>query len=1353
MDGNPGPALPEAIDDANDASTQANGANVEIAAPNDERFPLTPRQTLMWMDRKLFPEVPLHHIGLGLRLRGPLDLDRLQGALRRVWATTDCLRLRIDEDRPEQWFSATQELQLEFADLSASPADERAWRGALTCRRFGIGGPLVRTGLARLSGREHLLLIAFHHILADGATAIMLANRLAAAYAGEELHLASSYRQHLQHNAEYLSSVRFAEDAAYWSGKLGRGTTPLDFYGRAHVDGSLAVATVPVADTRVRLDRMAKLARDGRMALVSSSLSQLITHATLLAGYTHRATGNQEIVVALPYANRPGPRADVAGLTMEQLFIKLALDDDETFLSLAQKIRQEVLATLRHGSYCVSERGVSFVQLNLLLGKLRSFGDLDLEFDPREAHLFDEQVAGLRSSPRNLFGVNLFQLDGQPPKYELTFHAATFPEATRIRAHNHFLRMLDAMVADIDTPIAEVHLVDEEERRILVAFGDGGPPDQPAQDLIAKLGTWVEREPDATAVATPHGDCDYRELQRRVRLLATSLAGLGVGPEQTVGVCLPRSLDEIVALLAVLQAGGAYVPVDPAHPMERTRLVLEDARPSVVLTLSTLAQRFPDSPVIKLDQYLWTSTSKPPLHPASEPSPGQLAYVLFTSGSTGRPKGVEVTRGNLSNFLASMAHTPGLSRQDRVVAITTATFDIAALELFLPLYVGAVVELVDRDTASDPRLLRKVLERPHPKVTLMQATPATWRMLVDAGFTADASLRMLCGGEALSPELARKLTAGGAELWNMYGPTETTVWSSLERVRAESERITVGTPIDRTDLYVMGAGLELEPIGAIGEICIGGAGVARGYRGRPELTAERFFPDPVRGGDARLYRTGDLGRWRDNGRLECLGRIDHQVKIRGFRIELGEIESCLRGTPGVAEALVVARPRAPGEPRLVAYWTGTETRHHGLAERARVHLPAYMHPADYIHLPAFPLNTNGKIDRKSLPDPAESSEVEVSVKAPADHLERRLLEIWRTLLGRQTIGVDQSFFDLGGDSIMVVALAAKIAAEVGVDPPLSRILEAPTIEKLARALASEPQSARGPQSPKLVELKPGHGKHFFFVHDGDGETLLYRALALLLPDEVAAWGITPDRDSGLEIAHRSLDELARAYVARVRARQERGPYHLAGLCAGGIIAFEMARQLESVGEIVAPLVILDAAAPDAAMRLGLKARRRLSRVARVVSASYRSSSIGNGAREVVSRAGNMLDYEMRSTADRFLVWLRRWVLRTTVHRGQAWPKWLTPPSIRERCLDLQRSHTSGRLETSTVLLVRANGGDGSEADRPLREQYADPFLGWGHRVRRGLEILDLSGGHSTILRGDDAGRIAARLDEMLRVAC
>lgn len=694
-------------------------------------------------------------------------------------------------------------------------------------------------------------------------------------------------------------------------------------------------------------------------------------------------------------------------------------------------------------------------------------------------------------------------------------------------------------------------------------------------DLLDSFARSASRREDHIAVEAADGSLTYAELDRLSNQLTNRLISLGVERESRVGISVSRGALELTTMLATLKAGGAYVPLDPSHPVDRLAAIIEDAKPQVMVVNkgSPLAAERGIRTLV-LDSLAAATDGFPVTAPATSHDPAQLAYILFTSGSTGRPKGVEITREALGNFLGSMAHTPGLGEDERVLAITTTSFDIAGLELLLPLSVGATVIIADRETARDPRRLAERLQA--SQISLLQATPATWRLLLEAGWRGDGKLRMICGGEALSPALADRLLAAGGELWNGYGPTETTVYSSVQRILPGYDLITIGTPIDETQFYVLDHALNLVPVGEEGELWIGGKGLARGYRGRPDLTSERFIQNPHGPAGDRIYRTGDLGKKLADGRFVCLGRLDHQVKIQGFRIELGEIETVLRKVSGVDEALVVADRRDEGDARLVAYWVGRAERDELIAAAQRS-LPAYMVPAAWVPLQVFPLNTNGKIDRKQLPKPkiAEAGEVPL-VQRDRSELERRISDVWSQVLELTHVPVNQSFFTLGGTSALAFKAIGRIEKELGIDLPLQALYQAPTVEGLAASIGRS-FSADAPIVAKLRQGQPDQAALFCLF----GVTL-YQDLALALAEDRPVFGLhvpfryVPGRDR-----RPSLREIGRRYLDLVQRYQAHGPYHLLGLCFGGMVAYEVARQLTALGETVATVTIVDAVLPDA----------------------------------------------------------------------------------------------------------------------------------------------------------------------------
>jgi amino acid adenylation domain-containing protein len=636
-------------------------------------------------------------------------------------------------------------------------------------------------------------------------------------------------------------------------------------------------------------------------------------------------------------------------------------------------------------------------------------------------------------------------------------------------------------------------------------------------------------------------------------------------------------------MLGVLKAGGAYLPLDPLHPHRRLAFMLADARPKVVLTQARLEANLPPhvSQVLLIDAEA-PASPEPAVAPDRASESCDLAYVIYTSGSTGEPKGVQIEHRSVANMLASMLRRPGLRPEDRMLALTTLTFDIAVLEIFLPLVCGASAVIAPAATSLDGDALMALLER--TGVNIMQATPATLRMLLDAGWEGAPNLRILCGGEAWNTELANQLMPRCGALWNMYGPTETTVWSAIAKVEP-GQPVVIGAPIANTRLYVLDGAGQLLPVGVAGELCIGGEGLARGYFQRPELTRERFVPDrfsPTLG--ARMYRTGDLVRRLPDGMLEFLGRLDHQVKIRGHRIELGEIETALGRHPMIEQCVVIAREDEPGDQRLVAYFVATDgAAPPGGELRALLGetLPGYMIPSNFVPMAAFPLTPNGKLDRKALPTPEAADHVpEIGAVEPRTPTEEILARIWREMLGLKWVGVRDNFFELGGHSLLAARMIGRINQTLNVRLPVPAFFQNPTIEGLARVLGRRDHLRPEPQ---LLTLQSGNrGLPVYFIGAGPAEIQIAQLMgedravfAIDIPMPVE-WrqAIAEEAVSALP----TLEELGELYSDLLRDRAGSAPCVVAGYSLWGKIAFEAARALRRAGGDVAFVLLLDARA-------------------------------------------------------------------------------------------------------------------------------------------------------------------------------
>jgi amino acid adenylation domain-containing protein len=935
------------------------------------------------------------------------------------------------------------------------------------------------------------------------------------------------------------SSLMPAEDRAGSTAERAESTPPLHPYGLIPSDPVLTTARLWESAGPARTDRIRALAESDRFRGTIASGGEAIVLATAWAAFLHRVTGNRELLLALPLS---------MGQPAGEIHLPIVLEERDTFAALAERIRAEAQAAWREGRTAEAPR-------------------------PNRTRL--SFAAGADGEGQGGETLALVVATGAQGQLELglDFHQATFPERARARARAHFLRMLDALLDDVDTPIDAVDLLDQDERaQVLQAARGPEPPGRPA-DPLEQLALQAQRHPDRVAVAAPDGTLTYAQLEARSNQMARRLRALGIVSGARVGVAVPRGVGELLSLLAILKAGGAYVPIDPLHPADRVRVILEDAHLHALLAATNsplLAVVPPGTATCRFEDLTAESKAADPAPLGGEgPTSEQIAYVLFTSGSTGRPKGVEVLRSAFANFLRSMAHTPGLGPEDRLLAVTTTTFDIAGLELFLPLYVGATLLVADRETAMDPRRLRARLEE--ESVTVLQATPATWRLLVDEGWQGDGRLRMLCGGEALSRDLARKLLDRGGELWNVYGPTETTVWSTVERI-VDDQRITIGRPIDHTQVVVLDGALRPVPVGVSGEIYIAGKGLARGYLDRPELTAERFLADPFQldGPGSRLYRTGDLGRLLEDGRFECLGRIDHQVKIRGFRIELTDIEAALRSAPGVNDAVVVADTKEPGDPRLLAYFTGDADRV-ALYEHARGKLPPYMIPSAFVQLAAFPLTTSGKVDRKALPAARPVTAESPRGRPPRDAFETSFANVWAQVLRVPSVGMDDNLFALGATSVLIVRARARLEAELGLHIPLRAFFEHPTLEGLLGQVA-KPGAASSDVFSGLYRIQLGDGRVPMFLVHGDGAD---RFLPALLPKEQSIYGYLHQGADGKRMRLTTVEALAARCHAEWLEICGDAPCAIVGHSYGGLVAWEVAHLRRKAGLPVSVLAMID----------------------------------------------------------------------------------------------------------------------------------------------------------------------------------
>jgi len=1042
--------------------------------------PASYSQQRLWFLHQLEPDLAAYNIAEGLRVTGPLDVAALEAALNAILKRHQVLRTTYAsvDGTPMQVIGEENPIRLPFVDVSRSPEPEmEANRLAReqAGRAFDLSRDLMlRTTLFRLGAQEHLLLVIAQHIAFDAWSQEIFFHELLILYeafrsgqADPLPELPVQYADFADWQRKSLTGVRFEKELSYWRRKLAGAPASLELPGdhprpaSQSFHGALESLLLPAALSEA-------LAAFGREQSATLFMTLLAGFAALL----HRYSGQEDFVLGSPVAGRA--RADLQGLIgffVNSLLLRADLSGDPSFRELVDRVRITAVEAYEHQN----------VPFEKLVDELRP--ERDLASNP----LFQVMFA-LQNVPRHAdqvpnLALRRFKIETGHAKLDLFLSAEETASGLRLQAEyntdlfeagtirrmlGHFKNFLEAAIADPDRAVSLLPLLDSAEtHRVLVEWNStlGEYPDLCVHQLFESQASF---NPDAVAATYGDQSLTYGELNRDVNRLAHHLRESGVGSESLVAICLERSLQVLVAMLGVLKAGAAYVPLDPAYPKDRLDFVLEDAGVAAVLTQQSLVDqvRGQSHRIICLD-IDWSAISHhSDSNPQSRSGPENLAYVIYTSGSTGKPKGVQIEHRALTNFLTSVAKRPGISASDTLLAVTTISFDIAGLELFLPLITGARVVVASREEAADPADLLSRIRKSN--ATMMQATPATWRMLLDVGWEGDRQLKALCGGEALSGELANQLLQHCGSVWNMYGPTETTIWSAVHEVKTEQTGVvSIGYPIANTQLHVLDAKLQPVPIGVPGDLYIGGDGLARGYLNRPELTKEKFIPNPFSSRGSRLYSTGDRARYLADGTVDFLGRADYQVKIRGFRIELGEIESVLRTAPGVRDAVVVAHGE-DRDKRLVAYVMpaqGGSLDERGLRSTLQLKLPEYMLPSVYVSLPELPLTPNGKVNRRALPAPNfTSSESRENFVAPRDEVEIEIAQLWQALLERKPIGIYDNFFELGGHSLLATQFLARLRSAFQVQVSLKSFFQEPTVSGVAKALEvvllGEPESHR-----------------------------------------------------------------------------------------------------------------------------------------------------------------------------------------------------------------------------------------------------------------------------------------------------
>lgn len=1142
---------------------------------------------------------------VSLRFTG--KLDRL--ALNRAWHALihrhEALHSAFSADGKQICIFKEVAIDIAFQDCSDKTEAEKEQAIANYVKQDALflfdllNGPLIKGGLIKLTDTAYYFTLTAHHIICDGwSLGILLQDlsKLYSAYAQKitpMLPEAPLYSQYAQEQLAFRQNEAYRQVEKFWVNQYKNKVPVLDLptdFTRP------ALRTYGIDRRDYRLDGALGLAVKTMGAKAGCSFVTTLT--TAFEVFLHRLTGQDDIVLGLPTAGQSATGNPwLVGHCVNLLPLRSFPSADRSFLEFLKQRKEQVLDAYEHQQLTFSSllKKIAVARDASRVPLVPVIFNVDMGLDDGVSFYGLEYV--LISNPRQFGAVDLFvNISGSAAgigqktpslTFEWSYNTQLFKEETIDRMMVEFESLLEAIVANPSIRIEAIPLADEREQISKLAGWNNTAADFPLTvPLHQLLDQTAAKYPTKTALIVNKQEVSYQTLQETANRVAQVLQHNGIGRGDVVGIMLDRSPDLIVSLLAILKVGAAYLPIDPDYPQDRIAFMLADSSASVLLTASKYAGRLTHrAREILVSKLLADAAAYPADAPATSVSGSDLAYILYTSGSTGLPKGVLIEHRNLVNLLHSMIRMPGITDSDVLLAVTTISFDIAGLELYLPLLVGATTVLADTETAKDGRALVKAVTE--QGITIMQATPVTWKMMLAAGWEQPTNLKVLCCGEPMSKELAQKLLARCGTLWNMYGPTETTIYSTGKQILATDELITIGRPIHNTQVYILDEQLTPLPEGVVGEIYIAGEGVTRGYLNRPDLTNEKFVPNPFSPPGKKMYRTGDLGKFTDTGEIHCLGRIDQQVKIRGYRIEPGEIEQALVAQDGIKDSVVIVREDRPGNQRLTAYLvtdpplTGTTFQKQVATWRMGLQevLPVYMIPADFVSLEQLPITPNGKIDRNALPKPDTLLVQESGDRQPpVSPMEKLITTIWADALGMEVMGIDSDFFELGGHSMIAIQVMTRLEKEVGRRLPLSTLLTYPTIRKLAQLLEEDKPATKW---KSLVPIKPEGSKVPIYVIHGIGLNLLnFSSLVAYMDAEQPIYGLQARGLDGIDEPLDDMEEIARFYNKELLEQNPSGPYAIAGYSFGGYVALEMARQLKEMGKEVKMLAMFDTNAQE-----------------------------------------------------------------------------------------------------------------------------------------------------------------------------
>lgn len=1371
-----GERIHQEVVNGTDSKKSKNGKTVprhseqSLIAKDLAQRPLSFSQQRLWFLEQLEGSGNTYNMPVALWLNGPLDTEALKKAVMAIPSRHEVLRSRFITENGEPVCLLEESLPpppiVDLQLLNPEQREEEAlkWLEIESNRGFDLAkGPLYRASIIRLTPNRHLLTITMHHIVSDGWSLGIVSNELEQFYKvfsnSEDFNdpkntpdlksprvsahepLVRQYCDYAIWQRELLTSGELDRQLMYWKNQLKDSPALLELPSDRP---RTAIKKYSGETTQFRID--ADLLKKVKRLAESSGSTLYMTLLTVFGILLNRYSGQSVIPVGSPVANRRDSNFEpLIGFFVNTLVMKMSINPEQTFRELLKQVRNVALEAY-------ANQDVSFEQIVDEIQPERNMGYTPLfqvMMTMQTGNLSLPDLSGIRSEVADysntvskydltlLFAEENYGLTGY-----LEYSTDLFDEWRIKQIGENFNELLKWIVKEEEKPVKKLPLLAAGTRKRVLQEWNQTDVDLTGPMTVHEVISHIAgQNPKRTAISCGEDKLSYGELESRSNRLAHLLLSRGLKEKSRVAVALERSLDMVVTLLAILKTGCTYVPLDPSYPANRIEMIFEDAKIDWLMTHSKLVEVMPACNHVVLINEVMEGTELdefPDSVPVSNATGEDLAYVIFTSGSTGRPKGVMIHHMAVVNMLRSVIEQPGISMNDIVLAVTTIAFDISVVELWGALFAGAQIVIATADDARDGEALLDLIQR--REVTLVQVTPATWNLLIESGWEGTPGLKCICGGEAMPRQLADELLIRCGELWNMYGPTETTVWSSIYKIDKDRDHHDsiepIGRPIANTTLYILDEALNPVPPGVPGELFIGGAGVAAGYLNRSDLTDERFVPDPF-GSNGRIYRTGDLARFRHDGVIEYIGRIDQQVKLRGFRIEPGEIEHQLKQYSGIQQCAVTLQGDGV-DARLVAFYIpeqeGVSISPGELKSFLLTHLPDYMVPSLFFAIENMPLTPNGKLDRNALKTMAGSMEIrsEAPKMSARDITELRLLKLWQELLGDSSIGPEDNFFDAGGHSLIAVRLMSGIGADFGRQLPLAALFQSPTVAQLARQIKLE--GSANLWSP-LVEMRSGRPEYPpLYCAPGAGGNILYlQPLSKYIKNEIPFWGLQPPGLDGLTTPAVTVEELASRYIEAIQSHNPDGPYHLSGHSFGGIVAYEMARQLKMDGHEIGKLIILDSPAPQWITPTGLDWAHEewLVQVSQIASHQYGVDLNVN------------TDILSGLNVDDQLALLQQRLIDTGVFPVDADINHLKGfMEVYRTNLQMDYKPKESKLDVDLLLIRSADLQPDEIADEKAKEIRSNEDLGWSQWIGGVIEIIEVPGDHLTMLNPPHVEKLA-----------